>query len=57
MIKEAPGDPNLRINLGVAYAKIKKFKEAREAFEAAMKIDPSNPMIRQNYEFLKRQEN
>jgi Tfp pilus assembly protein PilF len=36
-------------NLAIGYEQLGKFKEAREAYERAMELDPKNEYIRTNY--------
>ncbi|HEY6274318.1 MAG TPA: tetratricopeptide repeat protein [Terriglobales bacterium] len=31
------------LNLGLAYSKLRRFQEAREAYDGALRLDPSNP--------------
>ena len=40
-------------NLAIAYEHEGKFEEAKKAYEAALKLDPKNLMIRQNYDLFK----
>jgi Tfp pilus assembly protein PilF len=40
-------------NLAIAYEHSGKFDEARKAYETAIKLDPKNTMIRQNYDLFK----
>ena len=40
-------------NLAIAYEHEGKFEEARKAYEQALKLDPKNLMIRQNYDLFK----
>lgn len=40
-------------NLGIAYEESGKFAEANEAYEKALKNDPDNVLIRQNYDLFK----
>ena len=40
-------------NLAIAYEHAGKFDEARNAYETAIKLDPKNTMIRQNYDLFK----
>ena len=40
-------------NLAIAYEHAGKFDEARKAYETAIKLDPKNTMIRQNYDLFK----
>lgn len=40
-------------NLAVAYEQAGKFDEARNAYEMAIKLDPKNMLIRQNYDLFK----
>ncbi len=40
-------------NLGIAYEHQGKFAQARNAYEKALKIDPNNNYIRQNYELFR----
>jgi Flp pilus assembly protein TadD len=40
-------------NLGVAYEHAGRFDDARKAYETAIKLDPKNMMIRQNYDLFK----
>ena len=39
-------------NLAIAYEHEGKFDEAKKAYEQALKLDPKNMMIRQNYELF-----
>ena len=40
-------------NLGIAYEEQGKFAEANDAYEKALKNDPDNVLIRQNYDLFK----
>ena len=40
-------------NLAIAYEHSGKFDDARKAYETAIKLDPKNTMIRQNYDLFK----
>ena len=40
-------------NLAIAYEHSGKFDEARKAYETALKLDPKNMLIRQNYDLFK----
>lgn len=40
-------------NLGIAYEESGKFAEANKAYEEAVKLDPDNVLIRQNYDLFK----
>ena len=40
-------------NLAIAYEHSGKFDEARKAYETAIKLDPKNMLIRQNYDLFK----
>jgi Flp pilus assembly protein TadD len=40
-------------NLAVAYEQAGRFDDARKAYETAIKLDPENVMIRQNYDLFK----
>ena len=40
-------------NLAIAYEHAGKFDEARNAYETAIKLDPKNTTIRQNYDLFK----
>ena len=40
-------------NLAVAYEHAGNFEEAKKAYEKALKLDPKNLMIRQNYDLFK----
>ena len=40
-------------NLGIAYEESGDFAKANEAYEKAIKIDPDNVLIRQNYDLFK----
>jgi Flp pilus assembly protein TadD len=40
-------------NLAIAYEHEGKFEEAKKAYEEALKLDPKNLMIRQNYDLFK----
>jgi Tfp pilus assembly protein PilF len=40
-------------NLAIAYEHEGKFEEAKKAYEQALKLDPKNLMIRQNYDLFK----
>ncbi len=40
-------------NLGIAYFKLKQEKEALQAFEKALEIDPQNEIAKKNLTFLK----
>ncbi len=40
-------------NLAIAYEHAGKFDEARKAYETAIKLDPKNMLIRQNYDLFK----
>ena len=40
-------------NLAVAYEQAGRFDDARKAYETAVKLDPKNTMIRQNYDLFK----
>lgn len=49
-------DVTARNNLGVCFAQTHKYNEAREQWEAALRIQPTNAGIRANLERLKRAE-
>jgi len=40
-------------NLAVAYEQAGQFDDARKAYETAIKLDPKNMLIRQNYDLFK----
>jgi Tfp pilus assembly protein PilF len=40
-------------NLAIAYEHEGRFEEAKDAYEKALKLDPKNLMIRQNYDLFK----
>jgi tetratricopeptide (TPR) repeat protein len=40
-------------NLAIAYEHSGKFDDARKAYETAIKLDPKNMLIRQNYDLFK----
>ncbi len=40
-------------NLAIAYEQAGRFDDARNAYETAIKLDPKNMMIRQNYDLFK----
>ena len=40
-------------NLAIAYEHAGRFDDARKAYETAIKLDPKNVMIQQNYELFK----
>jgi Flp pilus assembly protein TadD len=40
-------------NLAIGYEHEGQFDSARDAYDKAIKIDPNNNLIRQNYEFFK----
>src|SRR4026209_471783 len=40
-------------NLAIGYEHEGKFEEARQAYEKALKLDPNNLLIRQNYDLFK----
>ena len=40
-------------NLAIAYEHSGRFDDARKAYETAIKLDPKNMMIRQNYDLFK----
>jgi Flp pilus assembly protein TadD len=40
-------------NLAIAYEHAGRFDDARKAYETAIKLDPKNMMIRQNYDLFK----
>jgi Flp pilus assembly protein TadD len=40
-------------NLAIAYEHTGKFDDARKAYETALKLDPKNTLIRQNYDLFK----
>ena len=40
-------------NLAIAYEQAGRFDDARKAYETALKLDPKNAMIRQNYDLFK----
>jgi Flp pilus assembly protein TadD len=40
-------------NLAIGYEQDGRFDSARDAYEKALKIDPNNTLIRQNFEFFK----
>ena len=40
-------------NLAIAYEQLGQFDKAREAYEKAVELEPSNEMIRQNYDLFK----
>ncbi len=49
-------DPNYAAawnNLAIAYEHEGQFDSARDAYERALKLDPSNSFIHQNYDFFK----
>jgi len=40
-------------NLAIAYEQQGQFESARDAYEKALKLDPNNNFIHQNYDFFK----
>ena len=40
-------------NLAIAYEQAGRFDDARKAYETAVKLDPKNSMIQQNYDLFK----
>jgi Flp pilus assembly protein TadD len=40
-------------NLAVSYEQAGRFDDARKAYETAIKLDPKNVLIRQNYDLFK----
>jgi Flp pilus assembly protein TadD len=40
-------------NLGIAHEQQGELDKAREAYERAIKLEPNNPLIKQNYELFK----
>jgi Flp pilus assembly protein TadD len=40
-------------NLGIAYEHEGDLTKAREAYEKALRLEPNNPLIKQNYELFK----
>ncbi len=49
-------DPNYAAawnNLAIGYEHEGQFESARDAYERALKLEPNNSMIRQNYDFFK----
>jgi Flp pilus assembly protein TadD len=40
-------------NLAIAYEHAGRFDDARKAYETAIKLDPKNMLIRQNYDLFK----
>ena len=40
-------------NLAIAYEHAGRFDDARKAYETAIKLDPENTMIQQNYDLFK----
>jgi Flp pilus assembly protein TadD len=40
-------------NLAIAYEQAGRFDDARNAYETAIKLDPKNMMIQQNYDLFK----
>jgi Flp pilus assembly protein TadD len=40
-------------NLAIAYEQAGRFDDARKAYETAIKLDPKNMLIRQNYDLFK----
>ena len=40
-------------NLGIGYEHEGRFEDARKAYEKAVKLDPKNLLIRQNYDLFK----
>jgi Flp pilus assembly protein TadD len=40
-------------NLAIAYEQAGRFDDARKAYETAVKLDPKNTMIQQNYDLFK----
>jgi Flp pilus assembly protein TadD len=40
-------------NLAIAYEHAGRFDDARKAYETAIKLDPKNAMIQQNYDLFK----
>ena len=40
-------------NLAIAYEQAGRFDDARKAYETAIKLDPENMLIRQNYDLFK----
>ena len=53
IIDEYPNDPGVLANLSIAYAQIGRFQEALKACEKALRIDPNNPVAKQNYNALR----
>jgi Flp pilus assembly protein TadD len=40
-------------DLGVAYEQLGRFEDARKAYEKAIKLEPNNQMVRQNYDLFR----
>lgn len=56
-LAQNPGSAAAHNNLAVAYEKQGAFEEARKEYEAALRLDPDNPTIKDNFErFKSRQE-
>jgi Tfp pilus assembly protein PilF len=47
-----PKEPAPWVNLGMVLARMNLRQAAREAFEAALRVDPQNPVARQQLEQL-----
>jgi Flp pilus assembly protein TadD len=48
-----PGYAQAWNNLAVAYEQAGRFEDARRAYETAIKLDPRNTLIQQNYDLFK----
>jgi len=53
IIDEYPNDPGVLANLSIAYAQMGRYQEALKACEKALRIDPNNPVAKQNYDALR----
>lgn len=48
-----PGYAEAWNNLAIAYEQAGRFDDARKAYDTAVKLDPENQLIRQNYDLFK----
>ena len=53
-VSPASGNEKFYYQLGYAYHKLKKYDKAKEAYENAIKLDPSNMNAINNLEQIKR---
>lgn len=52
-LAQNPNSAAAHNNLAVAYEKQGAFDEARKEYEAALRLDPDNPTIKDNFELFK----